>query len=720
VLVKLAKKTEITMSITTTRTPYSPNLLGFHPENNDDSTTTTSYNNNSTDIIVASLKPSDTLRVLTKKQDWEDLPTAEPFKVQDITTNNGQGDDEEEEEGAETTSLLKSIFPTKWMSDLNSGNEIKKREKSDAAELDENELEIKGAGKAVVFCCCVLGFTSVLVAGTWLALGSDSTQRITGYALLSVAFILFVIPFLLCLMACCFSCVAVCSNLAESLAPVAGLDDDVNIDPQDPHQIPHKPKFVFRRMNDEFDLERKQHANLLKMTSAPLPKSTKKKLKEALKKRIEWSQSIANSKLKQLATNIERALEVSTTNTSTTTTTTTTGNNGSNTTATGVTAPTPLPTTFATTTTTTTADQNQPLLSNATTTTTTTMENNNNGAIATATATPTPISPKPSNTNTSNIPPPPPDPQAIIASFRRKCYVIEFESESLLSDEELITRLRDQVSLIIRVANPATDQVIVRVSSPGGLVTTYGSASSQLIRLKNAKIPLTCAIDNIAASGGYMMACVADTIIASPFSFVGSIGVVTYIPNFERITRDKLGVDVYRFTAGKHKRTVDIFGDVTEEDKRKLREELDDMHHAFKEHVRTFRGSKIKDMDTVATGEGWLSMQALELGLIDEIAVSDDVIGRFAKTHDILKIVDYKRRKPGFIEELTGGLDTSARAVKKLWSNGSNWFSSRGQRQQQQLHPPAAAMMPSSWSSSFTSRSSNRNNNSIGDEMNIV
>jgi len=123
--------------------------------------------------------------------------------------------------------------------------------------------------------------------------------------------------------------------------------------------------------------------------------------------------------------------------------------------------------------------------------------------------------------------------------------------------------------------------------------------------------------------------------------------VITYVPNLERATRDRLSVDVYRFQAGKHKRTVDVFGPVTEEGKAKLTEELDDVHHAFKEHVRLFRGDKIKDLGAVTTGEAWLSVQALELGLVDDIATSDDVIASFLPTHDVLVVADWPSPRRG-------------------------------------------------------------------------
>jgi len=209
----------------------------------------------------------------------------------------------------------------------------------------------------------------------------------------------------------------------------------------------------------------------------------------------------------------------------------------------------------------------------------------------------------------------------------KKVYIIDFNANISNTGDNLIDSLTEQISLLLKVLDPSIDEILIRLTSPGGSVTSYGLAANQLQRIKNAKIKLTICVDEIAASGGYMMSCVGDKIVAAPFSFIGSIGVVALVPNFQRVTKDKLSIDVYQFTAGKYKRTVDMFGEVTEESKQKLKEELEDIHKAFINHVSIGRMNKLtKPQDEIFTGEAWLAIDALKLGLVDEIKTSDEYI----------------------------------------------------------------------------------------------
>jgi serine protease SohB len=101
---------------------------------------------------------------------------------------------------------------------------------------------------------------------------------------------------------------------------------------------------------------------------------------------------------------------------------------------------------------------------------------------------------------------------------------------------------------------------------------------------------------------------------------VGSIGVVAQIPNFNRLLK-KRDVDVEILTAGKYKRTLTMFGENTDEGRHKFIEDLESVHHQFKSHVIQYRPQL--DLEQVATGEHWLAVQALDLGLVDEIQTSD-------------------------------------------------------------------------------------------------
>ena len=219
-----------------------------------------------------------------------------------------------------------------------------------------------------------------------------------------------------------------------------------------------------------------------------------------------------------------------------------------------------------------------------------------------------------------------------------RVFVIDFKGDLKAS---AVPSLREEVSAVLEVATP-DDQVIVRLENYGGVVHEHGLAASQLARIRDREIPLTIAVDKVAASGGYLMACVANTIVAAPFAILGSIGVLAQIPNFNRMLDEK-GVDFEQITAGKYKRTVTMFGKNTDEDRAKLKEELEDVHTLFKGAVAKYRTDL--DLDKVATGEHWYGTRALELGLADDLKTSDELLAELAKDHDLYKLA-YKIKQP--------------------------------------------------------------------------
>ena len=210
-------------------------------------------------------------------------------------------------------------------------------------------------------------------------------------------------------------------------------------------------------------------------------------------------------------------------------------------------------------------------------------------------------------------------------------YVLTFIG-SIMANE--VEQLREQISFLLQVAQPA-DEIVVRLTSPGGAVSQYGLASSQLERLKQAGLRCVVCVDTVAASGGYMMASVADKIIAAPFALIGSIGVVAGIPNFHRVLQ-KHEVDYHLFTAGKYKRTVTPFSEVTDEGKQKLQDDLTAIHEAFKQLIKAGRPNV--DIEEIATGEYWLASQAKEKGLVDEIMTSDDYLCSKLEDCEIIEI----------------------------------------------------------------------------------
>lgn len=228
----------------------------------------------------------------------------------------------------------------------------------------------------------------------------------------------------------------------------------------------------------------------------------------------------------------------------------------------------------------------------------------------------------------------------------RNLYVIDFRGSAKGTE---FKDLRLKIDAILDVATPE-DEVIVNLMSPGGLVNSYGLCASQLQRIRDRSITLTVTVDEVAASGGYLMACVANKIVAAPFSYIGSIGVIAGIPNFRRLI-NKYDVDYEQITAGKFKRTLSVLGENTEEGRAKFKEELEAVHTRFKEQVLRYRPHL--DADKVTTGEHWLAVDAKELGLVDEIATSDEYIKeRMGLTIDsALKIKWKKQEKKNLISK---------------------------------------------------------------------
>ncbi len=199
-------------------------------------------------------------------------------------------------------------------------------------------------------------------------------------------------------------------------------------------------------------------------------------------------------------------------------------------------------------------------------------------------------------------------------------YVLDFEGDVEATG---LKHLREEVSILLKAADPKKDEVVLRLNNRGGLVHTHGLCASQLKRLRDKGFRLTVCVDEVAGSGGYLMACVAHTVIAAPFAVLGSIGVLAQIPNFYRFLQ-KQNVDVEEHYAGEYKRTLTLFGQTTEEKRQKLKEQLKDIHEQFKSYVVSFRPHL--DLARTANGDHWLGVKAKELGLVDRISTSDDYL----------------------------------------------------------------------------------------------
>ena len=214
---------------------------------------------------------------------------------------------------------------------------------------------------------------------------------------------------------------------------------------------------------------------------------------------------------------------------------------------------------------------------------------------------------------------------------KKRVFVLDFQGDIKAS---ACDNLREEITAVLSLAQP-TDEVVVKLESGGGMVHSYGLASSQLARISHKKIPLTVCVDKVAASGGYMMACVADKVIAAPFAILGSIGVIAQLPNFHKLLK-KNDIDYEMFTAGEYKRTVTMFGENTPKGREKFVEDLEDVHVLFKEFVSEHRPQV--DIATVATGEVWFGRRALDVKLIDELQTSDEYLLAQSETADIYEV----------------------------------------------------------------------------------
>jgi serine protease SohB len=243
----------------------------------------------------------------------------------------------------------------------------------------------------------------------------------------------------------------------------------------------------------------------------------------------------------------------------------------------------------------------------------------------------------------------------------KRIFVLDFDGDTRASEVE---DLRQCITAVLTLARPELDEVMLRLESPGGMVHAYGLAASQLVRLRKHGIALTICVDRVAASGGYMMACVANRLIAAPFAYIGSIGVLVQLPNVHRLLKDNK-VDFEMVTAGEYKRTLTTFGENTDKDRAKVQEEVDEMHDLFKRFIHENRPGM--DMAAIATGEVWTGTQALERGLIDAIDTSDEWVTDKCRDASVYR-VSWEQKKP-FKDRLSSLFEGSLSSAldKTVW-----------------------------------------------------
>ena len=241
-----------------------------------------------------------------------------------------------------------------------------------------------------------------------------------------------------------------------------------------------------------------------------------------------------------------------------------------------------------------------------------------------------------------------------------RVFVLDFDGDIKASATE---SLRHEITALLTLATPK-DEVVLRLESGGGMVHSYGLASSQLARIRQAGVPLTVCIDKVAASGGYMMACIGEKIISAPFAILGSIGVVAQLPNVNKLLK-KHDIDFEVLTAGEYKRTLTVFGENTEKGREKFQEDLDITHRLFKSFVAHYRPQL--SIDDVATGEVWLGVAAVDKQLVDELKTSDEYLAEKARDSEVYHL-HYAQRKS--LQERVGLAASSSveHVVSRAWS----------------------------------------------------
>lgn len=246
------------------------------------------------------------------------------------------------------------------------------------------------------------------------------------------------------------------------------------------------------------------------------------------------------------------------------------------------------------------------------------------------------------------------------AGERARVFVLCFDGDIKAS---AVDHLRQEVTAILEMARPE-DEIVLKLESGGGMVHSYGLAASQLVRIRDAGIPLTICVDKVAASGGYMMACIGDKVLSAPFAMLGSIGVVAQLPNFHRVLK-KHDVDYEMLTAGEYKRTLTMFGENTERGREKFREDLENIHRLFKNFVARYRPQL--NVDEVATGEVWFGIEAQQRALIDGVQTSDEYITGRVREADVFE-VHYVTRKR-MQDKLAGGLTGIMDRLLLIWAS---------------------------------------------------
>ena len=222
------------------------------------------------------------------------------------------------------------------------------------------------------------------------------------------------------------------------------------------------------------------------------------------------------------------------------------------------------------------------------------------------------------------------------------------QNEAIASDDyrALIQKIRNDKSI---------DAVVLRVNSPGGSALASDIIWREIDLLKKEK-PVVVSMGDLAASGGYYIACGADSIFADANTITGSIGVFSVIPNAEKFLKNKVGITFDRVKTGQYADAPSATRALTITEQRFLQAGVDSVYHTFKSRVATGRQKSVVYIDSIAQGRVWTGADAINVGLVDKIGTLNDALASAAK---MAKLKGYTIKKypesKSFIEEFFEG-----------------------------------------------------------------
>ncbi len=222
--------------------------------------------------------------------------------------------------------------------------------------------------------------------------------------------------------------------------------------------------------------------------------------------------------------------------------------------------------------------------------------------------------------------------------------------------------------LLQKLKNDASiSAVVLRVNSPGGSSLASDIIWREIDLLKKEK-PVIVSMGNYAASGGYYIACGADSIYADANTITGSIGVFSVIPNVEMFMKNKLGITFDRVNTGQYADMPSATRTLNATEKGFMQSSVDSVYASFKSRVAVGRKKSVTYIDSIAQGRVWIGLDAVKIGLVDKIGTLNDAIVSASKMAHLkgYSIKSYPENK-SFIEELINGYENSvkAKAIKE-------------------------------------------------------